>query len=237
MGWDRLLEFRQSIRGNYLYLLASLIFVLLVIPILIEHDIALLFFELFITISLLMALVAACDTRNLLIVGLVLAITVFLTRWGSYIWPDTPHAIVSDIVAFVFYFYIASLLLRDILHRQRRVTANLLYGAVCIYLLFGIAWTFVYGTLELVTPGSIVTNGMALSDVYQGAEYNAHLLYFSFVTISTLGYGDISPVTIVAGTAAYFEAISGQIYLVIVVARLVSLYVAGGSTNKEEVNP
>ncbi len=140
-------------------------------------------------------------------------------------------------MAFVFYFYIAGLLLRDILHRQRRVTANLLYGAICIYLLFGIAWAFVYSALELVTPGSIVTNGMALSDVYQGAEFNAHLVYFSFVTISTLGYGDISPATIAAGTAAYFEAISGQIYLVIVIARLVGLYVAGGSTITEDVNP
>ena len=82
-----------------------------------------------------------------------------------------------------------------------------------------------------------MTNGIALSDTYLGAELKAHLLYFSFVTISTLGYGDISPATIAAGTAAYFEAISGQIYLVIVVARLVSLYVAGGSTTKKEVNP
>jgi len=93
--------------------------------------------------------------------------------------------------------------------------AHRIAGAVAVYLLLGFIWTRLYQIVELVSPGAF--------QVPQGESPNgANLGYFSFVTLATLGYGDISPVNIVARDLAVLEAIMGQLYLVILISRLVA---------------
>jgi len=88
-------------------------------------------------------------------------------------------------------------------------------GAVAIYLLLGLIWARLYQVVELASPGAFRAPA--------GESPNgANLTYFSFVTLATLGYGDISPVNIVARDLAVLEAIMGQLYLVILISRLVS---------------
>ena len=89
-----------------------------------------------------------------------------------------------------------------------------------MYLLAALLWAFVYTFLELVDPASFNI------DLGQPQGYLLVFQYFSFVTITTLGYGDISPVTEVAKAFAVLEAVVGQIYLVVVVAWLVGMYVS-----------
>lgn len=99
-----------------------------------------------------------------------------------------------------------------------QVTADTLCGAVAVYLLIGTTWAVTYGVLEKLQPGSFA----GLSEI--GGSNWVHFLYFSLTTLTTLGYGDVTPVSAPAQIWANFEAIAGVLYLTILVARLVSLY-------------
>ena len=87
--------------------------------------------------------------------------------------------------------------------------------------MIGVGFAFVYGLIEHLQPGSFT----GLEELASAPAQVLYFLYFSFITMSTLGYGDISPITPHGMTATYIEAIFGQMYLVILVARLVSMYI------------
>lgn len=102
------------------------------------------------------------------------------------------------------------------------VDANKIVGSICIFLLLGIAWAEAYLLVERLFPGSIP----ALS----GDNWRAHVeeaLYFSYVSLTTLGYGDISPAQPLARYLAYMEAVTGQFYVAIVIASLIGGKVSG----------
>jgi voltage-gated potassium channel len=99
------------------------------------------------------------------------------------------------------------------------VDRNLLFGAMCVYLLMGLAWAILYGIIFQFFPGSF--NGI---EGVGGKAPMDTLLYYSFVTLASLGYGDITPVAPLARTLAYFEAICGQLYIAVMLAGLVGLF-------------
>jgi hypothetical protein len=101
------------------------------------------------------------------------------------------------------------------LFQERRVTVNTLRGSVCVYLLIGTLWSIVYGIIYAVNPDAFAFSHPATS---------GELYYFSFVTLTTVGYGDITPVSPLARTVTNVEAIMGQMYIAIIVARVVALY-------------
>jgi len=108
---------------------------------------------------------------------------------------------------------------------QERDQARRIVGAVTIYLLLGLMWTRLYQFLESVNPGSFHFPAGEGSNA-------AALTYFSFVTLATLGYGDITPVSVIARDLAVLEAIMGQLYLVILISRLVSEGVSKPGNNQ-----
>ena len=101
------------------------------------------------------------------------------------------------------------------------ISANRVTGAVSLYLLLGVLWAITYAMLEQVSPDSF--NGLS-EPLSQG--WSNDWLYFSFVTMTTLGYGDITPVSATARTFAYLQAVFGQFYIAILVAGLVSAYIS-----------
>lgn len=101
------------------------------------------------------------------------------------------------------------------------ITINRIMGAIAVYLLLGVLWAVAYTLVELIWPGSI--NGF---EVGGGAQWNSEWLYFSFVTMTTLGYGDIAPVSAIARVLAYMQAVFGQFYIAILVAGLVGAYIS-----------
>jgi hypothetical protein len=107
--------------------------------------------------------------------------------------------------------------------RSEAVNRELIYAAILLYLLAALMWAFLYTFLELVDPTSFNIN---LSEP-QG--YLLVFQYYSFVTITTLGYGDITPVTEVAKAFSVLEAVVGQLYLVVAVAWLVGMHVSSRS--------
>lgn len=109
--------------------------------------------------------------------------------------------------------------------RPYRPVGDRIVGAICVYILIGLAWASVYETLESVTPGSF-RFPVDTAWTTPGAH---RFRYFSFVTLATVGYGDITPISLLAGTLASLEAVSGQLYIGITVARLVALSLADRS--------
>jgi len=101
--------------------------------------------------------------------------------------------------------------------QAERVDGELLCGAVAAYLLFGVFWAETYNLINFAVPGAFAeSGGRTLS--------KSALIYFSFTTLTTTGYGDITPVLPLVRMWSVFEAIIGTIYNATVIARLVSLY-------------
>lgn len=102
---------------------------------------------------------------------------------------------------------------------EERVTMDLIFAACCSYLLIGMVWAHAYYFLEWLQPGSLKGLEPAAGDDI------SEFTYYSFVTLTTMGYGDILPVTKQARSLAILEAVTGQLYIAILVGRLVGAYV------------
>jgi len=103
------------------------------------------------------------------------------------------------------------------------ISFNRLVGAVCVYLLLGMIWAVAYTLIEIAAPGSFD----GLSNTADAGSWDPSWLYFSFVTMTTLGYGDLLPLSATARMLAYLQAVFGQFYIAVLVAGLVSVYIYG----------
>lgn len=111
------------------------------------------------------------------------------------------------------------------------VTGDILAGAVCVYLLLGLIWAISYAFLLALDPDAFAMADHLL-DPGRGPTFSV-LTYFSFVTLTTLGYGDMSPITPIARNLAWLEAVVGQLFVAITIARLVSLNIAHRAASTE----
>ena len=106
--------------------------------------------------------------------------------------------------------------------RSRQVTEDTIFAAISIYLLLGITWGIVYSFVEGIHPGSFYfSNALILGN--EKPEWY-HFLYYSFITLTTVGYGDVTPVTQQSQSLAILEAITGVLFTAVMIARLVGLY-------------
>ena len=125
-----------------------------------------------------------------------------------------------------FYLYASAVAARQVLFTGS-IDGNKVVGAICIYLLMGLVWALIYLFIAQVNPGAF--NGMEQLPWY---ENFADAAYYSFVTLTTLGYGDISPIKPVARFLVYMEAIFGVFYMAILVASLVGIRASGMLSDK-----
>lgn len=109
------------------------------------------------------------------------------------------------------------------------ISLNRIIGAICVYLMLGVLWAVAYSVLEYAQPGSFAGLAEPASPVW-----NPDWVYYSFVTITTLGYGDILPLTQTARALAFSEAIAGQFYIAVLVAGLVSAYISAQGNNANQ---
>ncbi len=135
-------------------------------------------------------------------------------------------AVVRHIVGLVYVGYVI-LLIFGYLFATVRVTVNTIAASLCIYFLIAIVWAEIYSIMEIANPGSFQITGADTKDVLLelGGEGTAMALYYSLVTLTTLGYGDIVPKTAPARMFAAMEAVTGQMYLAVLVARLVGMHI------------
>jgi len=138
-------------------------------------------------------------------------------RWMAYFTPTVALQVWSGAWSIVATLMLALILLAEVF-RAGPVTSYRLQGAIAAYLLFGVGWAHAYHLTGLVHPGSFNTPSGEVASVLDW-------VYFSFITLTTVGYGDITPVKPIARTLAMGEALTGQIYLAVLVARLVAMEV------------
>jgi len=153
---------------------------------------------------------------------LTVAFVSFAINLVIYFLPKSQAEIGSLLVFFsrginVIFYLVTIYLLSRQLFRVRQVTADTIKGGVSAYLLIGFTWATLYGLLMQVNPEAFVLS----------SQTEMMLVHFSFTTLTTLGYGDIVPHTRFAAILTNSEAIIGQLFLTIFVARLVGLYIVG----------
>lgn len=208
---------RKDRESRFALLLISLILIILLYPVLEEIE-AFGPFPLVIFILLLITgLYAMIESVNDFRIGLVFAVPAVIASVLSVVARVPAVAAASGIFFILFYAATTLALLRHVLHRGK-VDADTIYGAVCIYLLLGILWGTLYYVIELLTPGSFVDSVSAT-----GVIGIADFMYYSFVTLTTTGFGDICAVSGIARSFASFEAIAGTLFIAVLMARFVGL--------------
>jgi hypothetical protein len=109
------------------------------------------------------------------------------------------------------------------------MSVNRIVGAICIYLLLGVIWSILYALIEFAVPGSF--SGLTGQGV---VNWHPDWMYYSFITLTTLGYGDITPLSFSARALSYMEAIVGQFYIAVMVAGLVSAYITAKTNDHSD---
>lgn len=208
---------------RHLALVVSLLFFFIIAPIVVVLRHGVLIMNVVAAAVLVAATYALSPRKQLFASAIILSAISIIASGLLLVWPGRWLTIFSHcwIALLIIFFCIA--LLGYVLSGTR-VTMDKIFAAISIYLLFGYAWAFAYAVVEELQPNAFV----ALTSVSPN-DYVAHVLemrYFSFVTLTTVGYGDIVPHSTAARTLAALEAVTGQIYLTVLVARLVGLYIA-----------
>lgn len=206
-------------RWRYAILFYSLLLTLAVGPLRNALGFRVNLLELFLAINLLAAVVpiGGRKTRLLLLIFLVV---VFAMRVGVA-WLDQAVLVPTNLTLWaVVALFAATSALRFALG-ARVVDREHLYAGLSAYLLVGIFFGVFYWGLERTWPGSFAVLGEGVQSTFSLTL----AIYYSFVTLATLGYGDVVPRSEVGRGLAILEAVAGQLYLAVMVARLVSLYV------------
>jgi hypothetical protein len=171
--------------------------------------------DIFGTLILLSGIYAASSSKHILYLALFIAFPTVLTNWASNFMESPSLLLASDIFSGIFFVFMAAVIL-NYLFREEQITVDVIAGAICAYFLIGLVWSSVFSILELLQPGSF--------DISQSLHTESDpFTYYSYVTLTTLGYGDITPITAQARSFSLLEAIIGQLYLATLLARLVSI--------------
>ena len=207
-------------------LLGALLLMMVVLPFFPESRMPLPVVSVLFSVLLIASVYAVSQHPRVLVVGLVLAAPTLVMEWITKI--DAPAAVmvIDHVASIVFLSFVIGVLLTRIL-RQQDVTTDTIYGGICVYLLAGVVWAYGYDLIETVVPGSFRFGEGPLPEGFSPlaqAERSRRFFFFSFVTLTTLGYGDIAPITHQARAIAILEAVVGPLFLAIFIARLVGLH-------------
>ena len=165
---------------------------------------------------------AASRTTAGLMLTFALGIGMLFTGLSSSVFAEVvPFSVVLGVVFFAF---LALQVGRDLLRSSTDVSSETLWMAVNVYILTGLFFAFVYAGIAIVDPDAFT--GKFMDDPLRNQIYG--FVYFSFVTLTTLGYGDLTPSNVFVATLTYMEALYGQLFIAIMVARLVGLYAVRG---------
>lgn len=203
---------------NFIYLFAGLIALLAVEPTLetvLPHSGVP---QLAFTLTLVLGVWSLQDSRGWFRWGLILTGVAVVTS-GAYAYTRDPGVQLANLLVIAGFCGMTIVLaLRQVIFAPGPVSVNRLMGALCIYLLLGTLWSIFYAFIEFGIPDAFRYPGA------QATNLTAEFLYYSFVTLTTLGYGDITPVHPVARTFSYLEAVAGQLFLAVLVAALVGRF-------------
>jgi len=206
--------------GRFLFLFISILLMFVLRPFLEEHFGITILMDIFFLVIFLSAVYAVAQKRSALVIALLLFLGTETMRWlGPFL--DVPSLEpLGNILGCLLLAYTAAIIL-VYLFKEDRITADMIMGAICVYFLMGFIWSLIFATLETFQPGSF--------QMSQESVNRATFTYYSYVTLTTLGYGDITPLSPPARSLALLEAIMGQLYLAVLIARMVGIHIAQSS--------
>ena len=238
---------RAAAKGRFSVLFWMLVAALAAPVVIPDGPIVGIVFSILVLFLMLAGLAAVSSHKRTFWFGVLLAVPAFIMGIVAPIVDIRELSAVSTFLFLVFFVHLAVAMLRHVL-KLHHVDAETIYGAVSVYLLMALIWAQAFYILALVEPESfhypdrdelaVVQERRVAEpgwDEPELSEFNWHtvqehaqgtMVYYSLVTLTTLGYGDIYPVKDAARILAMLEATLGQLYLVILVARLVGLYTA-----------
>lgn len=224
-----LLQLHYAMRKHRLLIFTILLLAfLLIFPFVHQQYMAyLVVMEAFFSMLLIGGIYVVSHNERLLTVAILMALLIFSIIWFN-LFLQSQDLLIFGLIAEVVFFIMTTAIIVSHVLEYKRVTADKIYGAISGYLLMGIVWALLYTTVEYVHPGAFKF-GLNGHDVYRSPYahpyYFVHFIYYSFVTLTTLGYGDILPINPVARALASLEAVFGQLYVAVLIARLVGLHI------------
>lgn len=218
--WERAIESKYSI------LLSSLVALIAASPIMTFSALADFYIQSVLFVMIIVGILRVLKAgRALFLVCGLLAFCAILFHYRTLSPSSTRMESVLANLGYLFAVGIALLLMIKRVFAERSVTEDTVKGGLSIYILFGIWWEILYSTIWAFDNGSF-----SLTAAKHG---NPDFFYFSFITLTTLGYGDIVPIGGYARIAATLEAMVGQVYLAVFIARLVGLHIARAGKDGE----
>lgn len=222
-GFEKLIRFATGDRGLTLFLGLLVVLMFVLTPMAAPHVHRQLMVEIFFSLVLIVGALTSLERRwtrlvipPLIIVALSVRWTSFATGAGLVIWREIAGEI-SVLLSLALFVYV----LASRIYRQGPITSHRIHGAIAVYLLLGLAWASVYELLYRLNPHAF--SGPL------GDEPSARVwIYYSVATLTTVGYGDIAPLDPMARSASVLEALTGQLFLAITIARLVASQKAHG---------
>lgn len=204
---------------RFTMLLASLLIYMFLAPFLIGLFSLKLLMNIFFSCIFLSAIYAVSKRKSDLIIITLLAVPSVFCLWMAYYDREYEYFLAFSIIGIFFTGYIIIVFLRFI-YNEHTVNRNVISAALVVYLFMGILWCSMYTALEMLHPGSFKVQQDWLG------QNPTVFIYYSFVTLTTLGFGDITPMTSKAASLSILEAIVGQIYIAVMLARLVGMQTA-----------
>ena len=204
--------------GGYLFLLVALSTMLITHPLVVDFSGVDWLLPLLVSLVLLSACWTVVSHRyQVIIIGLLILVLLADSYTRVIMSPWLSRALDAGI-SVVVYIWIAMILAADVFTRREAVTTDVLIGGINVYLLVGLGFGAAHEALSLMMPAAY--SGLDASTT----GYDA--IYFSFVTLTTLGYGDVTPVSMGAKMLSFLEGVVGQLYLAVFLARLVAMQLA-----------
>jgi voltage-gated potassium channel Kch len=180
------------------------------------------------SILLIAGIAVAWHRRRLFIGSAVVGGTAILIRWIAFWNPGHPWITRAEVATLAAVLVLSFILLMRIFRRRGSITYTTIQAAISIYLLFGVAWANAYLLVIQSNPHAF------RSDDSLSSTSPTAWLYFSYVTLTTVGYGDITPLSDAARVLAIGEALTGQLYLAVLIARLIGMQLIASQEQSQE---
>lgn len=215
--------------GNYIYMLVGLLTLIVIGPVLSKHypEVSRLVMQWAFASVMFIGIWSLNISRFWFRLGMGLILTALTLSIVSFFIQSKLIFLTGLASSLLFLIFSTNIAIKHILF-SGKITFNKIVGSLCIYLLIGLLWGLLYVFIAVIHPESF-HDELALKEYSQMWDY----LYFSFITLTTLGYGDITPSLPFVRTLAYLEAICGQFYMAILVASLVGAYLTDHNQNND----
>ncbi len=221
---------------RFLVLLVTLILLLVIQPMVRGFDVRGLVFDVLYSLVLVAAILSLCERRWPTTAALILGVPALMGRWLAYLVASNGDDFLSlsdHLVEVLFLGFVAAMILRLVL-TQGSISLDSIFGAICAYMLLGMACGTFYSAVEIMKPNSFQASGELAEALKSSGTREPVLIYYSFVTLTTVGYGDITPISPPARTLSWLEAMMGQFYIAVLVAFLVGIRVSQGVVKRND---